>query len=155
MNIRYICVLWLSCISFICCKQSAFIENFGKKYNETRKSVGLPLLPDQFYLSNNNSKHKISWISKKNREINIPQFDMKVIAVDSTGLISEDNVYTSGRWVSLKNIDPDAGDGWEELVIRYHFVEKKWECFLSNENGLKIISKYEAEAFLEKYGLLK
>jgi hypothetical protein len=128
-------------------------SRFGVEYNGVRKSNGLPSLRSDWNRIVQFVGGQAAWNSPSERKIGVPQYVQKNVFWDRSGIISEDDTYISGRWISRKAIDPDSGDGWEELVVKYNYRSKSWECFWITDTGLENISKSKAEELIRDWGL--
>lgn len=151
MNSAIVVFALISCAA--CSVDSEQASKFGVTYNPVRQSVGLPLLETDWVRPLQFGGDQISWKSPRSEAKGISQHTKKTVYLDGAGIVSEDDTYVSGRWISFKAVDPDAGEGWEELTVRYDYRHQKWLCFWKSDTGLRTISKSESDRILKSWGL--
>jgi len=136
-----------------CGNKSDELESYGVSLNDDREAAGLPKLQSDWVPIVSFSGKQITWNSPREFTKGIPQHTQKVVTWNEAGIVSEQDTFISGEWVSLVRVDPDSSYGWEELVMRFIFENQSWECFWKSDKGLKVISKSKAQELKVKWKL--
>lgn len=153
-------VLFSLTVSVICglitsCKSDQSTIDYGVKYNPVRKTLGLLPLKPSWVLKQKFNKDEAVWVDGDIMSVGKARHASKKIAWNGGGLLWEQDVFYSGKKIALSHIDPDAGEGWEKLIVIYHYDKPKdpWECHLTDSSGFSDISIIKANKIRAAWGL--
>lgn len=134
------------------CRNGPESVQYGAAFNARRVTLGLPQVQSTW--TERLRTTECVWLSPQALKEGVASHHRKKIAWDAAGPLWEEDAYYSGKRISLKALDPDATEGWEELVCRYSFRNEAnpWECFYTSTAGLKVIDLVEAKRLLDSWG---
>ncbi len=133
-----------------CKSVSTLNSSYGIRFNEARKEVGLPILPEDWKISVSNSR-LIVWEPIKKENNGFPYYSHKKVVLDTLLNIK----YEENRFIGFgmhRNLD---GNFVDELYITYRFYDNSWQCNLSDKShpeGIKL-NRVEADSLLVLWGI--
>lgn len=131
-------------------RDKEFSDQFGLPLNEDRNQLSLAEVNEKWEFHAKMAVKEGYW-NNSNPE-SAAGLRMKKIKWDEAlELEWEQDEYISGKMVSLKKIDPDAGDGLESLTILYNYKLKTYTCYLTSSAGLTELPLPKAKAIKEAW----